>query len=629
MREHTSVSGETGVSLNARVLSDRKGPVQRPRIAYLDGHRLRRAFLAGAAHVRAQRAELDRINVFPVPDGDTGTNLTLTLRSISDALREVDTPSVSEVAGVAAEAGVLGARGNSGMLFAHFLMGFSGSLGRRLRAGTSEIAEALSQAAESLHRVLEEPREGTIITVARDLAAEAKRRAGSRSDLYPWVRHLQVAAADSLRRTRDLLPALREAGVVDAGAKGFVSFFEGVIRYIDGHAPGDIVAEAPLQRTHGSDRPSLYVARESGFGSDEGRFCTQIAIRGDDVPDTPRLRAALAGLGTSTIVLRAASVAKIHIHTDDPPSIRDLLAGFGEIVSERVEDTLLVGAGRKIAVVTDSSADLPREWAERHGVDVVPLQVIVGEEVYRDGLDLDGDGLLEILTTPGAPIPKTSQPAPAEFSARYRAALDGGAEALLGIFVSGSLSGTYASAAAVMESMDGVPGEAIDSRSGSLGVGLLVARAVELLDDGMSLEEVAAELRTVRDRSNIFLTVDTFEYLLRSGRVGRAKAWLGGLLDLKPILSLDEAGRVVKADTARGEDGLLQRVFDLLEARLEGAERYRLGIAHFAAPAVAARIERELSTRFDPVEILCGPTTASLAVHTGPGAWAVAYQIEE
>jgi len=608
-----------------------RGRVRRPKIgiAYLDGHRLRRGLLAGAAHVGSQRSELDRINVFPVPDGDTGTNLTLTLRSIAEALRNVRSASISEVASVAAEASVLGARGNSGMLFSHFLMGFAHSLGRRLRAGTAEIADALSDAAASLHGVLEHPREGTIITVARDLATEARRRAASRTDVHLWLRDLQTAGERSLRRTMDLLPVLREAGVVDAGAKGFVAFFEGVLNYVEGHAPGDVIFEAPLERTHGGDRPSLYVAREAGVGADEGRYCTQVAVRGAELPDQAELRSVLEGLGTSTIVLRVGQVAKVHIHSDEPESVTALLSQFGEVVSERVEDTQLVGAGRHVAVVTDSSADLPRGWVERHGVTVVPLQVIVGDRTYRDGIDLDGDGLAEILGTPGAPIPKTSQPAPSDFLERYRAALDRGAEALLGIFVSSTLSGTYGSAAAAMRSLEGIPGEAIDSRSGSLGVGLLVARAVELLDDGLDLPRVADELRAVRDRSNLFLTVDTFEHLLRSGRVGRAKAWLGGVLDLKPILSLDDAGRVIKVATARGPDDLQDQVIELLADRLSGARRYRLGIAHFCVPEVAESLQERLRRRFEPVEILSGPTTASLAVHTGPGAWAVAYQIEE
>jgi len=370
------------------------------------------------------------------------------------------------------------------------------------------------------------------------------------------------------------------------------------------------------------------VAREAGFGAEEGRYCTQIAVRGESVPETAEIRRALKGMGTSTIVLRAGGTAKIHIHADTPEAVRDLAGGYGEIVSEVIEDTQLVGAGRHVAVVTDSAADLPQDWAERHGVTVVPLQVIVGDRTYRDGIDLDSQGLKEILTTPGAATPKTSQPPPSQFVERFNAALDRGAEQLLGIFVSGALSGTYGSAAAAMREFE-VPTQVIDSRSGSLGVGLLVARAVELLDDGHSLDEVAAELRAVRDRSNIFLTVNTFEYLLRSGRVGRAKAWLGGLLDLKPILSFDDEGRVIKAGTARGTEALLEQVLRLLEEPLSGATRYRLGVAHFAVPEISAELVSRLKEHFNPVEILSGPTTASLAVHTGPGAWAVAYQVEE
>jgi DegV family protein with EDD domain len=598
----------------------------RPRIAYLDGQRLRRALLAGIEHVSRQRAELDRINVFPVPDGDTGTNLALTLTSVAEALHPVDSRSVSEVAGVAAEASVMGARGNSGMLISNFLLVFARSLGRRIRAGTSEIAEALTAAAASLHQVLESPREGTIITVAREMAAEANRRARLRPDLYPWLRDVQACAWRSLRRTRELLPALREAGVVDAGAKGFVALFDGVLHYVEGRAEAPLDAPRP---TAGPALPSLYVAREAGVGADEGRYCTQVAVRAPELHADSEIRAVLAGLGTSTIILRAGALAKVHIHANDPERVVMALAGLGEIVSERVEDTMLVGAGRHVAVITDSSADLPHDWVERHGVSVVPLQVIVGDETYRDGVDLDADKLLEILTAPGAPPLKTSLPSPSAFESRCREALARGGEGLLGVFVSSVLSGTYSSGVAAIRRFEGVPAEAVDSRSASLGVGLLIARAVELLDDGMELAEVAGELRRICHRSNVFLAVDTLEYVLRSGRVGRAKAWVGGLLGYKPILTIGDDGRIVPAAKVRGREALAPRVLSLLDAALAGANRYRLGVAHFAAPDVARQLVAEIEARYTPVEILSGPTTAALAVHMGPGAWTVAYQVED
>lgn len=599
---------------------------QHLQIGYLDGRRFRKLILAGVRSVSREREELDRINVFPVPDGDTGTNLTLTLRAIADAVRPMKSRSLAEVAGVAAEASVLGARGNSGMLFSYLLLGFAQSVGEKLRVGSSEVAEAFSVAASRLHEALENPVEGTIVSVVRDMADAgiAGGKAGD-GDLVPWMRDLQEAAERSLRRTRELLPALREAGVVDAGAKGIVVFFEGVLGLIEGR-----VETGALEESEPEFRPpSLYFARESGAGADEGRYCTQVVIRGE-LPETPIIRKALTGSGTSTIIVRSGSVAKVHIHSDDPQEIIAILARFGSIESERIEDTLLAGtANHHTAVLTDSASDLPCEWVERHGVHVVPMQVLVGEDVYRDGIDLQPDELLALMEDAGSRQPKTSQPTPAAFATAARDAIDHGAKELLGIFVSSALSGTCMSGAKVLRQFDEVPVEVIDSRSASLGVGLLVIRAIELLEQGYDLPALATELRRVRDQSNVFFTVDTMEYLFRSGRIGRTKALLGGMLGVKPILSLTPDGRVVPIGRARGREAVVEAVFDLLDERLEGARQIRFGVAHFGAEAVAERIAEMLRTRYAPREVLVGPASASLGVHTGPGTWALAYQIED
>ncbi len=599
---------------------------QHLQIGYLDGRRFRKLILAGVRSVSREREELDRINVFPVPDGDTGTNLTLTLRSIADAVRPMKSRSLAEVAGVAAEASVLGARGNSGMLFSYLLLGFAQSVGEKLRVGSSEVAEAFSVAASRLHEALENPVEGTIVSVVRDMADAgiAGGKAGD-GDLVPWLRDLQEAAEHSLRRTRELLPALKEAGVVDAGAKGIVVFFEGVLGLIEGR-----VETGALEESEPDFRPpSLYLARESGAGADEGRYCTQVVIRGE-LPETPIIRKALTGFGTSTIIIRSGSVAKVHIHSDDPQEIIAILARFGSIESEHIEDTLLAGtASHHTAVLTDSASDLPREWVERHGVHVVPMQVVVGEDVYRDGIDLQPDELLALMEDAGSGQPKTSQPTPAAFATAAQGAIDHGAKELLGIFVSSALSGTCTSGAKVLRQFDGVPVEVIDSRSASLGVGLLVIRAIELLEQGYDLTALATELRRVRDQSNVFFTVDTMEHLFRSGRISRTKALLGGMLGVKPILSLTPDGRIVPIGRARGREAVVEAVLDLLDERLKGARQIRFGVAHFGAEAVAEQIAEMLRIRYAPKELLVGPASASLGVHTGPGTWALAYQIED
>ena len=601
------------------------GAAKRPlRISYVDGRRLRRSILAGVQHVTRDRDELDRINVFPVPDGDTGTNLALTLGSIADAVRSLDSRSLTAVADVAAEASVMAARGNSGMLFSRFLITFADLVRGQDRLGSEELAKALSGASSSLDDVLENPREGTIITVARDMAVEAERRAESgNGDIYYWLNDMHVAAERSLVRTQDMLEALREAGVVDAGAMGFVSFFDGVIQFTEGRIQTDTLV-------HTGDTASLYDAREAGVGADEGRYCTQVAVRGPDLPDDQVIRDAIRDLGTSTIVLHAGNLAKVHIHADEPAAVVEVLEQFGEIVSERIEDTLLSGTTRHIAVVVDSASDLPREWTERHGVAVVPLQVTIADRTYRDGVEIDAAGLYERMHGPTATgSVTTSQPSPRAFIDAYESGLARGAEAILGIYISSQISGTFGTGAAALRGMDEVDGIALDSRLGSLGTGLLAVRAVELLDQGMDLQDVVRELERVRDQSNVFFSVDTMEYLLRSGRVGRAKAWLGGMLDLKPILSFADDGRLAAAGRGRGMDAVRDRVFDLLDERLIEAERYRFGVVHFAAEEWMHQVVEELERRYEPLEILSGPPTAAIGVHVGPGAWALAYQIED
>lgn len=599
---------------------------ERPRIAYLDGRRFRKLLLAGVQNVGRQRSELDRINVFPVPDGDTGTNLVLTLRAVAEAVRPLRTRSLAEVVDAAAEASVLGARGNSGMLFSHLLLGFSEALGGKVRADTPEVSIAFARAAGRLHEVLDEPRDGTIVSVVRDMAAAgAENRAVAVGDLLQWLGDVQSAGRASLARTKDLLPALREAGVVDAGAKGVVEFFEGIVQLVEGRLDGDLegVGEA-------SDRPSLYAAREAGVGAAEGRYCTQVAIRGD-LPATAELRGALAGMGTSTIIVRSGRVAKVHIHADDPEDVIAVLERFGTIESRLTEDTMLAGtASRHTAVLTDSAADLPREWVERHGVHVVPMQVIVGDRVYRDGVDLQSEELVALMRDGSHPLPKTSQPSPAAFRAACRRALDHGAEELLGIFVSGALSGTVSSAAAALRELEaGTPAVAFDSRSASLGVGLLVIRAIELLERGLPLADVVEELHRVRDQSNVFFTVDTMEHIQRSGRIGRTRAWLGTMLNVKPILSLTADGRIEAVGRARGRDAVAERVLELVDGRIADAREVRFGVAHVGAAAAAEEIARRLRSRYAAKAVLVGPAAAALGVHTGPGTWALAYQIED
>jgi DegV family protein with EDD domain len=595
-------------------------------IGYLDGRRLRRSLLAAAAWVVAGRDELNRINVYPVPDGDTGTNLSHTVRSIADALHRLGDAPLPEVTRTAAEASVRGARGNSGMMLSQFLLGFSEGIGQRVRVRSHELAAAIRRGFERLQEALEKPVEGTILTVAREAAKGAEQAASEQTDILPMIRRTLAQADEALQRTPAQLPVLKEAGVVDAGGMGFVRMLEGVVRLIE---KGMHATEVPAP----SGDTLAPAARVAVAAEQDYRYCTEALVRSDRLPSSAEARAALSGLGGSLLALRTADLLRVHIHTDDAEAVFRIAATWGEVVTRKADDMreqhrLLTTATRRVAIICDSACDLPDAVLDRYGIAIVPLQVLFGDEVFLDRVELQPAEFYRRLRG-GGPPPTTSQPTPAQFSAAFehaRAEADG----VVAVLLSSALSGTYANAEASRRSFAAGGVHLVDSRSASFGVGLLALRGAELADAGWDAAAIARELERVRGQSGMFCTVDTLEYLLRGGRVSRVQAWLGGLLDMKPILSLDRDGRVIAAARVRGQAALLERVCRLLDRVLPPSRRrLRLGVAHADAPEVADKVSRALTERYHPFEVLVSPVTGVLAAHVGPGAWGVFYQVED
>jgi DegV family protein with EDD domain len=520
-----------------------------------------------------------------------------------------------------AEAGVVTARGNSGMLFARWLSGFAEAVDDRERAGARELAAALVHAARRLYEAVERPVEGTMLTVVREVSEQADRIAARTPDLVDFARALLARGRDALAATTDALPALREAGVVDAGAKGFVRFLEGATHLLAGEREAVALGTLPDE----TREAAVWTSIEPGHG----RYCTEYLLRGDPLAEEPELVAALRPLGSSLVIHRTPTIAKIHIHTDAPPGVRDVLRAFGRVETAKIEDMEAQHrqlATRPVAVVTDSTCDLPPEWVLEHDVVVVPMTVLFGEDAYLDQLEMGYEEFLRRLTAPAEPPPTTSQPAPAQFREAFVRALES-ADRVLVLLVSGALSGTLQSAQAVAREFEGRV-TCVDSRSVSLGLGFLVVRAVERLAAGASLEDVGADLERTRDRARLFFTVETLDYVLRSGRVGAARAFLADLFDWRPILSLDGEGRVVAAGRARGRDGVRDRIVALLHREVpRSTAAIRFGIVHAAYPEIADRLTPELRQTWPQAEIWVRPVTGVLAAHAGPGAWGAFVQM--
>jgi DAK2 domain fusion protein YloV len=276
---------------------------------------------AAEASLEANRARLDDLNVYPVPDGDTGTNMLLTARAVVEALESSEGGDRAELAEAVAHAALLGARGNSGVILSQIVRGAADVLGAAEEIDAATVARAVAAASDAAYRAVREPAEGTMLTVIREVAAEADARAADAA-LPELVAALVAYGDEAVARTREQLDVLREAGVVDAGGAGLVD----VLRGLAAHLCGGALPEAPAAKPLSAEAIHLEVSRY--------RYCTVYVVEGERL-DSHALEEALVPLGDSLLVVGDERALKVHVHTNDPGAA--LRAGTALGVLERVE----------------------------------------------------------------------------------------------------------------------------------------------------------------------------------------------------------------------------------------------------------------------------------------------------
>jgi len=275
---------------------------------------------------------------------------------------------------------------------------------------------------------------------------------------------------------------------------------------------------------------------------------------------------------------------------------------------------------QRIAIVTDSTSDLPADLRERDNIVVVPLDVHFGDEVFRDGVDLSTAAFMERLAA-SSTLPRTSQPSPARFEETFRR-LAADHDAIVAVLISAKLSGTLQSATLAAEAVrDAIPVEIVDSASGSMGLGLQAIRAAELARQGLAAPAIAAKLRAETTANPVVFFVDTLEFLQRNGRIGRAAALIGGVLQLKPLLRVDE-GQVVPFERTRTRAKAIQGLVDFVRELPQVTRIAALYTGHGDGAAFADRLAAETGIpRADIPAVQMGPVITS---HVGPGAVGVA-----
>ena len=292
-----------------------------------DGNALLDALRVSGAWLDLHIAQVNALNVFPVPDGDTGTNMSLTMRAALDEANDCSPTSVGELARVVAHGALMGARGNSGVILSQVLRGFARALDGKDTLDPDDFARALKEGSATAYKGVMKPVEGTILTVAREAADAAERVVSTGADLRQTLEDTVSAAQESLARTPDLLPVLAEAGVVDAGGKGLTLILEGILRHMRGEGvEAPPVSEAVVEHAH---------PPEGDYNYD-----TQFIIKGSAL-SIETIRQQIATMGDSVLVVGDSETVKVHVHSDHPGRVLDYGVSQGHITSVIVENMQL------------------------------------------------------------------------------------------------------------------------------------------------------------------------------------------------------------------------------------------------------------------------------------------------
>ncbi|MFQ6614256.1 MAG: DegV family protein, partial [Fidelibacterota bacterium] len=558
--------------------------------------------------------------VFPVPDSDTGTNMAFTLTTIEESISTQVHSNIQDMMAVVADAALDGARGNSGAILAQFMVGFSEGIRGKIHLNVKQFSEAVQTAKSFAYQALIQPQEGTILTVLADWADHVYTLSRKMNDFREVLEQALERARRSLKETPQKLEVLAKAGVVDAGAQGFVDLLEGIQDYIERG-----ILEAHLKRS------SVQTQSAGESAVTQYPYCTECLILGEKI-NRPELMAHLNELGDSIVIAGTKTKAKVHLHTAEPKTAFRVCERYGRVTGEKVDDMRkqqkdAQGKQAAIALVVDSTSDLPEELIDRYNIHVIPVRLNFGDQHYVDGVTLSIDEFWKELRT-NPHHPQTSQPSPGDFRRQYQF-LSTHYDSAISIHLPQILSGTYQSAQVAGQSLPHFPIGLFDGNSLSLGIGLIILRTAEAIEAGKTFDEVIQIVREAIDSTSIYFLLDTLEFVVRGGRLPRSKQRIADLLHINPILTVSPEGALVPAGKLLGRRNRVERLFRFLNKHIPRGKPYRVGIIHADCPEDAEALRALFRRALSDDQIFVSTIGPALGVHAGPGVLGAAIQTLE
>lgn len=593
-------------------------------ISEIDGRRLYYTFIAGAQKIIENQVRLNKINVFPVNDGDTGSNMASTIRAVIEAIKPHRSYKVT--VDLIAETTLVNARGNSGIIFAQFLYGVSNETGDLHTITINQFIDSINKSVRYVYDAVANPVEGTMLTIIKDWAHFLDSNRTKFVDFNELFLKSKAILEKALAETKQKLDVLSKANVVDAGANAFVYFIEGIIEFLSAKNLKQflqIKAENDIFSKVEEHIPEIV----------EYRFCTEAMIKNVSL-DHKTLSNFIQQHGDSVVVAGTSKTTRIHVHTNHPEVLFNNLKDFGTITFQKADDMLRqseVVYKRKwnIALVTDSACDLSDDLMEYYQIHSLPINIYMGDNHYLDKVTIKPEQFYEHLNKSKG-YPKTAQINEVAFRNVY-SHLASHYDAIIAIHLTSKFSGTFFNSKKAAEKVSnefGKPIAVIDSKNVSGAIGLIVLRTAKAIESGQKFEDIVKNTEKWVKDSRIFVSVKTLKYMVRGGRVSPLKGIIAGLLNVNPIVSMDEDGKSMIFGKTYNQKSNMEKVIKHVKDITSNRPVWNYIILHANNPDAAQWYSNKMKaiSQKEPVSFV--NISPVISANAGIGAASVAFMYE-
>ena len=592
---------------------------------YLSQAELKKMLLLSHKKIEENKEQINKINVFPVPDQDTGNNLAETLLGIKEAINGKEFRDLREISEVALDGALTTAQGNAGVIYVGFLASFLPLLDKN-PVSAGKLALAFEKGAERARESIQNPKEGTILDVIDAAALAFKEESEKKKDIAQVLKVAIEKAKEALLATREKMEVFRRANVVDAGGLGFLMILESYLEALEGERK-----EREKQAV-----PSEKVKR---FVQVLSRRYEVIALIENPKFDEETIKERLKKLGDSIDIVQVGNKAKVHIHTDYPDEVKDLIKETGQIQDLRVEDMAKEVAGEEsvekvsIGIVTDEVAMILPKIAEKYQIEILPIHYdwpeekdLPGENIYQKMRAAEERG---IKTTA-----KTTQINPKAYLEAYKRQLEK-FEKVLCITLTSKLSGCYNSAVQAKTLAEN-PGKifVLDSLNAASSQALLILKAIELIQEQREMDEVIGELKKMIPKVHLYAIFEDPKWIEALGRISHSQAsWIRRMkkINIHPIMELKDGtltkGGVIFAKS--GAEAIFKKVFNETKKIRKEGRKIRVVIGHADNLQEAEDLKKMLKEKANAVVsfISMGPTVICAAA--GPGTLLASWTVIE